>query len=147
MTLVLYNIRPRSHTSSIPLDTAYLLYYILDNRYVDVARIILNEIKMITESDHRMGSKIPCTLAFPGLCIIARISMPPVVHETIDGVVDDKYIEREIHVNHNLPSYEAFQQHANWPEGMPFHQEGLVDEDEEIEEEESGDEEYMSDED
>lgn len=94
MTLVLYNIRPKSHTSSIPLDTSYLLYYILDNKYVDVDRIILNEIKMIVESGHRLGSKIPCNLAFPGLCSIARISMPPVVHETINGVVDDRYIER-----------------------------------------------------
>lgn len=32
MTLVFYNIRPRSHASSIPLDTAYLLYYTLDDK-------------------------------------------------------------------------------------------------------------------
>lgn len=83
MTLVLYNIRPRSHTPSIPLDTAYLLYYILDNRQVNIARIISNVIKMISKSGHRLGSKIPCTLAFSGLimgmCIRARISIPPVV--------------------------------------------------------------------
>lgn len=27
-TLKLYNIRPRSHTSTVPIDTPYLLYYI-----------------------------------------------------------------------------------------------------------------------
>ncbi|KAL5082292.1 hypothetical protein RYX36_010713 [Vicia faba] len=47
MTLVLYNIRSKSHTSSIPLDTAYLLYYIIDEKRVDVARVISNEMKMI----------------------------------------------------------------------------------------------------
>lgn len=52
MTLVFYNIRPRSHTTSIPLDIAYLLYYILDNREVDIARIISNEIKLIFKSGH-----------------------------------------------------------------------------------------------
>lgn len=29
-----------------------------------------------------------------GSCIRACVSMPPVVHETIDGVVDDMYTER-----------------------------------------------------
>lgn len=67
MTLVLYNIRPRSHTSSILLDITYLLYYILDDIQVDVGRIISNEIKMITESAHRLGSKTSSTLAFPGM--------------------------------------------------------------------------------
>ncbi|KAI5433674.1 hypothetical protein KIW84_020805 [Lathyrus oleraceus] len=51
----------------------------------------------------------------------------------------------ELHMNHRLPSLEAFQQHANWPKGKPFHLEGGADEDEESEEEESGDEEDMSD--
>ncbi|KAI5445340.1 hypothetical protein KIW84_013537 [Lathyrus oleraceus] len=207
MTLVFYNIRTRSHTSSIPLDTAYLLYYILGNRQVDVARIILNEIKMIAKSGHQLRSKIPCTLAFlwmiMGLCIRSRISMPPVDRETVDDVINDRYIERycmtkgaltlndpqpptqqpfderatctytwdmleanerafwfmhdfihqlglqirEPHLNNSLPSREAFQQHVNWLEGMPFHQERAFNEDEETEEEENGDEEYMSDED
>lgn len=138
-----------------------------------------------------------------GLCIRARISMLPVVDETIDGFVDDRYIEiycmtkraralknpqppaqqpfdervaytytwdmleanqgaflfmhnsmhqlqlhiREPRVNHNLPSREEFQHHANWPEGRLFHQKGAADKDEESKEEVSGDEEYMSDED
>lgn len=66
MTLVFYIIRLRSHTYSIPLDTTYIFYYILVNRRVDVAQIIFNEIKMISKSGCRLGSKIPCTLAFSG---------------------------------------------------------------------------------
>lgn len=53
---------------------------------------------MIVESGHRLGTIVPCTLAFlsliMGLCSRARIIMPLVVHETINGVVDDRYIER-----------------------------------------------------
>lgn len=67
MTLVLYNIRPRSHTSTIPLNTTYILYYILDDRHIDVARIVANMIKMITGSRYQLGSKTPSTLVFPGL--------------------------------------------------------------------------------
>ncbi|KAL5057499.1 hypothetical protein RYX36_029103, partial [Vicia faba] len=55
MTLVLYSIMPRSHTSFIPMDTSCLLSYILDDRKVDVARVIAYEIKMITENGHRLA--------------------------------------------------------------------------------------------
>lgn len=76
----------------------YLLYYILDDRKMDVARIISNEINMIAESGDKLGNKTPCTLAFIGLitrlCMRAHMVLPIVVHETIDGVVDDRYIER-----------------------------------------------------
>lgn len=67
MTLVLLNIMPKSHTFSVPLNTAYLLYYILDDMQMNVARIISNEIKMTAESGHRLGRRNPRTLDFPGL--------------------------------------------------------------------------------
>ncbi|KAI5405497.1 hypothetical protein KIW84_052328 [Lathyrus oleraceus] len=57
MTLLLYNIRPMSHTSSIPVDTACLLYYILDERH-------------------------------------AGVVIPSVVHGTIEGFVNYRYIHR-----------------------------------------------------
>ncbi|KAI5426646.1 hypothetical protein KIW84_032175 [Lathyrus oleraceus] len=98
MTLVLYNIRPMSNTSSIPMDTAYLLYYIIDEGQVYVERIIANEMKMIASSGHHLGNRTPSALAFPGLiiglCQKARVSLPYMVHETIDGEVNDRYIER-----------------------------------------------------
>ncbi|KAI5415093.1 hypothetical protein KIW84_040521 [Lathyrus oleraceus] len=64
MNLLLYNIKPMSHTSSIPIDTAYLLYYILDEKQVDATRVISNEIIMISSSGHRWGTRTPTTLAF-----------------------------------------------------------------------------------
>ncbi|KAI5443134.1 hypothetical protein KIW84_011971 [Lathyrus oleraceus] len=56
MTLVLYNIRPKSHTSSIPMNIACLLYYIIDDKHVDMARIIANEMKMIVSRGHHLGN-------------------------------------------------------------------------------------------
>ncbi|KAL5052660.1 hypothetical protein RYX36_033342 [Vicia faba] len=57
MTQILYNIRPGSHTSFIPMDPSCLLYYIHDDMQVNVARVIANEIKMIVESGHRLGNR------------------------------------------------------------------------------------------
>ncbi|KAI5385039.1 hypothetical protein KIW84_071873 [Lathyrus oleraceus] len=102
-------------------------------RQIDVSRINA-KIKMIAERGHRLESKTHSTLDFPklimGLCQRARIPLSAVVHETIDGVVD----VREPHVDHILPSRDAFRQHANWPEGMPFYSEGETEEEEEIKE-------------
>ncbi|KAI5387041.1 hypothetical protein KIW84_073262 [Lathyrus oleraceus] len=62
-------------------------------RWVDVARITANEMKMIASSGHHLGNKTPSTLAFlgmiMGLCQKASGSLPTVVHETIDGEVND----------------------------------------------------------
>ncbi|KAI5411676.1 hypothetical protein KIW84_056665 [Lathyrus oleraceus] len=58
-TLVLHNIRPRSNTSLVPMDMAYLMYYILQDRQVDVARVISNDIKMIVENGHKLGIRPP----------------------------------------------------------------------------------------
>lgn len=49
LTLTLNNIRPHSHTSTIPVESYYLIYYLVDGRDVDVAQIIANEIKTIAE--------------------------------------------------------------------------------------------------
>lgn len=96
MTLVLYNIRPRSHTSSIPMDTACFLYYIIDERQVDMERIISNEMKMISLRGRPLNNKTPSTLAFPSLimrlCQKARVSPSSEAHETIDGEVNDRHI-------------------------------------------------------
>lgn len=52
---------------------------------------------------------------------------------------------REPHIDHSLPSRQAFQQHADWPRGRPFYLEGATNE-EEVSEESEKDED-MSDED
>ncbi|KAI5422705.1 hypothetical protein KIW84_045937 [Lathyrus oleraceus] len=80
------------------MDTTCLLYYIIDERQVDMAKIIDNEMKMITSSSHHLGNKTPSKLDFPdliiGLCQKARVTLLSVVSETIDGEVNDRYIER-----------------------------------------------------
>lgn len=97
-TLLLYNIGPMSHTSSIPIDTYCLLYYILDKRKVNVAQVISNEIRMISSSGHRLGTRTLATLAFPrlimGLCRRVGVAIPSVVHGTIEGVLNYLYILR-----------------------------------------------------
>ncbi|KAL5065398.1 hypothetical protein RYX36_027135 [Vicia faba] len=98
LTLIFHNIWAKSHTSSIHVDTTCLLYYILDERLIYVARIISNEIRAIASSGHRLGTKTIDILAFPslvaGLCNKACVALPVVVHETIDSVMNDEYIGR-----------------------------------------------------
>ncbi|KAI5408747.1 hypothetical protein KIW84_054544 [Lathyrus oleraceus] len=98
MTLLLYNIRTMSHTSSIPIDTTCLLYYIFNEWHVDVARVISMEIRMISSYGHRFGTRTSTTLAFPGLimglCGLVGVAIYLVVHGTIEGVVNDRYILR-----------------------------------------------------
>ncbi|KAI5433295.1 hypothetical protein KIW84_020539 [Lathyrus oleraceus] len=102
---LLYNIRPKSHTSSINIDTACLLHYILDKRQVDVARVNSNEIIIIASSGHRLGTRTPATLAFPrlimGLCCSLHI--------------------REPRVDHHLPTRDEFSSFVDWLGDMPFH--------------------------
>ncbi|KAI5396796.1 hypothetical protein KIW84_062862 [Lathyrus oleraceus] len=125
---------------------------------VDVARIISNDLKMIASSSHHLGNITPSILAFPGLimglCQKARVSLPFVFHETIDGEVNDRVAYsytwdmlksnqrdfmfmhdsmhqlqlqiRENYVDHNLGTREEFWAHANWPEGRLFQPEGAV---------------------
>ncbi|KAL5059559.1 hypothetical protein RYX36_031163, partial [Vicia faba] len=40
-TLLLYNIKPRSHTSTIPVDSSFLLHYMIKGWKIDVAQILL----------------------------------------------------------------------------------------------------------
>ncbi|KAI5406010.1 hypothetical protein KIW84_052676 [Lathyrus oleraceus] len=50
LTLMLYNIMPYSHTSIILVESSYMLYYIVDGKEINVAQIIVNEIKDIAEN-------------------------------------------------------------------------------------------------
>ncbi|KAL5069226.1 hypothetical protein RYX36_020113 [Vicia faba] len=66
-TLLLYNIKPRSHTSTIPIDTYFLLYYMIKGWKIDVAQVISNEIQKIAINGYSHGNKTPITLGFPSL--------------------------------------------------------------------------------
>ncbi|KAI5408750.1 hypothetical protein KIW84_054547 [Lathyrus oleraceus] len=126
MTLLLYNIRTMSHTSSIPIDTTCLLYYIFNERHVDVARVIYMEIRMISSSGHRFGTRTSTTLAFPGLiiglCGRVGVAIYLLVHGTIEGVLQT----REPHVDHPLPTKYEFSSFVDWPGDRIFHFVGEV---------------------
>lgn len=98
LTLMLYNIGPRSHTSIILVESFYLLYYIVDGREIDMVRIIANKIKEIEESGTKPRGKSNFPFAFPGLIMWlnkkAKIYIPNQVHEVISGVVAERYISR-----------------------------------------------------
>ncbi|KAI5384980.1 hypothetical protein KIW84_071828 [Lathyrus oleraceus] len=85
------------------------------NTQVDVAWVISNEIRVIASSGHRLGTKTPTTLAFPrlimDLCMPVSVTIPLVVHGTIEGVVNDHYI-----LNHCTP---RGQLHADAPTPAP----------------------------
>lgn len=65
---------------------------------MDVARIISNKIRLIVESDEKLGTKSNCPLAFPRLIMVLcqknHMIIPNKIHETISGVVNDRYILR-----------------------------------------------------
>ncbi|KAI5426448.1 hypothetical protein KIW84_032031 [Lathyrus oleraceus] len=98
LTLMLYKIRAHNHTSSIPMEKSHLLYYFVEVREVDVAQIILNEIRTIVENGSKLGEKSNFPLALlgliMGLCQRARMCIPSQAHEIIIGVMDDRYISR-----------------------------------------------------
>lgn len=66
LVLLLSNIRPRSHTTTIPLDVGCLLYCIMVGKSVDVASIIAEEMRKMVLSGTKFGGKAG-VLAYPGL--------------------------------------------------------------------------------
>lgn len=78
LTLMVYNIMPRSHTFTIPMESTYFLYCLVDGREVYVARIIANEIKAIAENGIKLLRKPNRPLAFPGLII--KLCKKPKIH-------------------------------------------------------------------
>ncbi|KAL5069948.1 hypothetical protein RYX36_020835, partial [Vicia faba] len=95
-TLLLYNIKPRSHTSTIPIDTTYLLYYMIKGCQIDVAHVISKEIRRISIIGHSHGNKAPMTLGFPalitGLCRKAGVDIPNVATKRISSIVNEYYV-------------------------------------------------------
>ncbi|KAL5079190.1 hypothetical protein RYX36_007611 [Vicia faba] len=95
MFVVLYNIRIHSHMSSIPVETVCLLYYILEGKFVDVARRIANKLKRVALSGTRHGDQTSCQLTYPrmimGLCKKARVPIPIEGHQVIKGTINENY--------------------------------------------------------
>ena len=79
LVLLLNNIRPRSHSTTIPLDVGCLLYYIMIGKSVDVASIIAGEMRKVVTSGTKFGGKAG-VLTYPGLimglCRRANVPIP-----------------------------------------------------------------------
>ncbi|KAL5080920.1 hypothetical protein RYX36_009341 [Vicia faba] len=93
MSMVLYNLRPQSHTSSIPVKTVCLLSYMLDEVSVDIARVIANELKMADLSGTLHGDRTLCQLTYSGLiiglCKKEKVQILADGHVTIKGMIND----------------------------------------------------------
>ncbi|KAI5422781.1 hypothetical protein KIW84_045986 [Lathyrus oleraceus] len=98
LLLVLTNIQPKSHTSTVPIPVAHLVHSILTNVQIDVARIIANELKSVIESGLKSGARVNCPLAFPclimSLCIQARVRLPSRGQVRIPSPIDDRYVAK-----------------------------------------------------
>ncbi|MCI64172.1 hypothetical protein A2U01_0085430, partial [Trifolium medium] len=60
LLFIYYNVLPRSHLSDAPMNISRLLYFIYDGRYLDLARIISNEMKAIACSGVTDFSRPKC---------------------------------------------------------------------------------------
>jgi hypothetical protein len=93
LKLILFNVKPKSHLSTCTIDIPPLLYYILTDQPVDIARIIAEELK-----DVALSNKDRVPLAFPGLImgliISLRIRIPSHVHEELQNPITDAIIAR-----------------------------------------------------
>ncbi|KAI5401703.1 hypothetical protein KIW84_066245 [Lathyrus oleraceus] len=97
LVLLLNNIRPRSHRTTIPLDVSCLLYYIMIGKSVDVASIIAHEMRKVATSGTKFGGKTD-VLMYPGLimglCRRANVPIPDEVHLSIASVINDAFLNR-----------------------------------------------------
>ncbi|KAL5099562.1 hypothetical protein RYX36_003889 [Vicia faba] len=95
-TILLYNIKSMSQTSTIPIDSNFLLHYMIKGWLIDVAQVISNEIQNISISGHSHGNKAPMTPGFPalimGLCRKEGVDIPNMDTKMISSIVNDDYM-------------------------------------------------------
>src|SRR4051812_15063605 len=98
LSVILYNIRPRTHVTTIPLDVAFLITAIMTENTVDVAFILSNELRRAALSDTQHDINAKCVLPLPGLimglCKEAGVEIPGQGHHVINTFIDDVYIDR-----------------------------------------------------
>ncbi|GAU40254.1 hypothetical protein TSUD_219640 [Trifolium subterraneum] len=77
------------------MNRATLLWYILPGREVDIARVIANEIRSVTESGIKKEAKpvLPYPGLITGLCEAEHVHIPALVSHQIKPI-NDKYIKR-----------------------------------------------------
>ncbi|XP_058734008.1 uncharacterized protein LOC131605698, partial [Vicia villosa] len=98
LSVILYNIRPRTHVTTIPLDVAFLITAIMTENTVDVAFIPSQELRRAALSDTQHGINAKCVLPLPGLimglCKDAGVEIPGQGHHVINTFIDDVFIDR-----------------------------------------------------
>ncbi|KAI5431542.1 hypothetical protein KIW84_035650 [Lathyrus oleraceus] len=104
----------RSHTS-IPVESSYFLYYLVDDKEFDVAQIIANEIKVISENGTKLGSKPNCALPFPGLIIELSKKAKILIPNQNGGPQEGSF---------QFMNPEASQSHITWLGDKPIFLEG-----------------------
>ncbi|KAL5070242.1 hypothetical protein RYX36_021129 [Vicia faba] len=124
MEVVLYNIRPHSHTSSIPVEICGLLACILEGNTVDVGRLIANELKKVSLSGTSLGDRTSCQLSYPGLIMGLRkksqVTIPSVGHQVIKGVIDDTFIAMYCVLRYETPAVPVVPVVAAPPSGFEY---------------------------
>src|SRR4051812_3866601 len=98
LTLLLNNLKPKSHNSDLTLANSCLLFAMMTGIEIDIAQIISEEMREVASSGHSLGSRLAGQLPYPalimGLCRRARVEIPDEVHMTITSKVDDSYVAR-----------------------------------------------------
>jgi hypothetical protein len=98
LILVLTNIKPKSHTSTVPIPVAHLVHCIFTNIQIDVARVIALEMKSVVESGLKSGARVNCPLAFPclimALCQHAKVKLPSRSQVRIPPAINDRYVAK-----------------------------------------------------
>ena len=98
LLLLCYNVKPRLHRSSVPLDTGLLMYCIMEDKEVDIAQIIATEMKNFVDNTRTPGVHDDAPIIFP--CLVQAliyqtdILIPGVVNEKLKFLVDDNYLDR-----------------------------------------------------
>ncbi|KAL5075847.1 hypothetical protein RYX36_014831 [Vicia faba] len=120
-TLLLYNIKSGSHTSTIPIDIACLLYHMIKGWKINVAQVISNEIRRISINGPSRGNKAHMTLGFlaliTGLCRKTGIDISNVATKRISSIVNEDYVLR--HCVPKLAGEAAPQPQAHAPPAGP----------------------------
>ncbi|KAL5074642.1 hypothetical protein RYX36_013626, partial [Vicia faba] len=97
-TLLFYNIKLMSLTSTIPIDKICLLYYMIKGWKIDVVHVTSNEILKIAISGHSHVNKTAMTLGFlaliTGLCRQVGVEISDVDTKSIGSVVNEDYVLR-----------------------------------------------------
>src|SRR4051812_44323882 len=98
LSIMSYNIRPRAHVTTIPMDAALLMRVLMSRHSVDIATIMAQELRRAALSDTEHGINDKCVLPFPGLimglCHAEGVDCSDKGHILIRSTIDDVYIDR-----------------------------------------------------